>query len=299
MKYKKLVAPFRREIWEYKSAFFASFLAFGGLIVLLTLYAALTSDDLSLHIRLDEHDFEDGMQFGESLREKIQYALGVFVSVILNVFVYLSGLVSIYYLLGALYDDRKDRSILFWKSLPVSETQSVLTKYITGLLVVPAIALVIGLFTSIVLVAIVSFWLPAIVDFGFWEVWSEVRFFAGFWDAVLLILLTTIWFAPFAGWLLFASAIAQRSPLLWAVAPPLVIALAEKLIYGRSMLVQALNYFLPDFEHFESGDISYSLFNKGDIVLQQISSPQLLIAVILSAVFIALCVWLRNNRYEI
>ena len=37
-------------------------------------------------------------------------------------------LVAVFYCLDALYGERRDRSILFWRSLPVSDTVAVLTK---------------------------------------------------------------------------------------------------------------------------------------------------------------------------
>src|SRR3546814_13401578 len=57
--------------------------------------------------------------------------------------------VVFFYCLGALYDERKDRSVLFWKSLPVSDAQTVLSKVGSAVVVAPVLAVIASLVTMI------------------------------------------------------------------------------------------------------------------------------------------------------
>src|SRR3546814_20822192 len=59
---------------------------------------------------------------------KVGFALDVAMYSAMGLLVVVLGFVVFFYCLGALYDDRRDRSILFWKSLPVSDASTVLSK---------------------------------------------------------------------------------------------------------------------------------------------------------------------------
>ncbi|WP_210235883.1 ABC-2 transporter permease, partial [Mesorhizobium sp. M1C.F.Ca.ET.212.01.1.1] len=71
-------------------------------------------------------------------------------------FIGVLAFVVFFYCLGALYDDRRDRSILFWKSLPLSDTQTVLSKVISALIVAPLIAVIAGIITMLGFLLVIS-----------------------------------------------------------------------------------------------------------------------------------------------
>ena len=55
------------------------------------------------------------------------------------------------------YDERKDRSVLFWKSLPVSDRDTVLSKAVSALVVAPTLAIsvaIASMFCFLVLISI-------------------------------------------------------------------------------------------------------------------------------------------------
>jgi len=301
----KLIAPFKREVWEHQSSFVMVFVVLGGVILGLALIAAFSTQDLSeasIHIQFDDHDFT-GKDFEgtatDEIKEHINIGLNGFVAVLMHLFIYLSSVVSIYYLLGSLFDDRKDRSILFWKSLPVSETQSVLTKFVTGVLVIPFIAMVIGLITSFLLAILVSIWLPLLTNYGFIEVWSQMAFFSAIAISLGFVAVTGIWVAPFCAWLMLASSVAKRSPLMWAVVPPVLIIMAESLIFRESQLKNALIAYMPDFQALEHYDNKFSWQAISELIVPFFSGPQFVVAIVASGLMLAACIWLRNNRYEI
>lgn len=129
--------------------------------------------------------------------------------------------VVFFYCLGALYDDRRDRSILFWKSLPLSDTQTVLSKVISALIVAPLIAVIAGIITMFGFMLVIS--IVALMHGGspmtlIWGPASPLTLAAGH---LAWIPVYALWALPTAGWLLLCSAWAKSKPFLWAVMLPL------------------------------------------------------------------------------
>src|SRR3954447_3546571 len=110
----------RRELWEFRSIYLAplavaAVFLFGFIISLFRLPAHMRALD-----PMKQHDF---------ITQPYTYvALAVMVA---------TFLVSIFYCLEALRGERRDRSILFWKSLPVSDLTSVLSKATIPLVILP------------------------------------------------------------------------------------------------------------------------------------------------------------------
>ncbi len=146
--------------------------------------------------------------------------------------------VVFFYCLGALYDDRRDRSILFWKSLPLSDTQTVLSKVISALIVAPLVATLAAVATMFGFLLIIS--IVAVTHGGsattlIWGPASPVSLSAGLLAAIPVY---ALWALPTAGWLLLCSAWAKSKPFLWAVMLPLfagIIVSTTKLMHVFDM----------------------------------------------------------------
>jgi ABC-2 type transport system permease protein len=138
-------------------------------------------------------------------------------------------IVAVFYCLDALYGERRDRSILFWKSLPVSDRTAVLSKVLVPLAVLPAISVVVILATQI-LMLIWSTLLLAPSGQAL-TTWANLNPF----DQVVIllwgVLTLELWYAPIYGWLLLISASTRRSPLLWAVLPPFALVILETIAF--------------------------------------------------------------------
>ncbi len=142
--------------------------------------------------------------------------------------------VVFFYCLGALYDDRRDRSILFWKSLPLSDTQTVLSKVISALIIAPLVATLAAVATMFGFLLIIS--IVAVTHGGspttlIWGPASPVSLSAGLLAAIPVY---ALWALPTAGWLLLCSAWAKSKPFLWAVMLPLfagIIVSTTKLMH--------------------------------------------------------------------
>jgi len=142
--------------------------------------------------------------------------------------------VVFFYCLGALYDDRRDRSILFWKSLPLSDTQTVLSKVISALVIAPLVATLAAVATMFGFLLIIS--IVAVTHGGspttlIWGPASPLSLSAGLLAAIPVY---ALWALPTAGWLLLCSAWAKSKPFLWAVMLPLfagIIVSTTKLMH--------------------------------------------------------------------
>lgn len=150
-------------------------------------------------------------------------------------------LVGFFYALDALYGERRDRSILFWKSLPVSDLTTVLAKAAIPLVVLPLLGFALSMVALVVLLVLSTLVLLA-NGLGAATVWSEVRLVQQ--PLVMIYGLTAhaLWFAPIYGWLLLVSAWARRMPVLWAVLPPLALGVAERMAFNTSYFVAFLGY---------------------------------------------------------
>jgi ABC-2 type transport system permease protein len=137
-------------------------------------------------------------------------------------------IVAFFYCLAALYDDRRDRSILFWKSLPISDADTVLSKLATVLVIAPLIT--IGIATAAAL-AILFFAGIATSYHGvslFGAVLTNVNFYLAPFYLVGMLPVYILWALPTAGWLLLVSSWAKSKVFLWAVGVPLMAAVLLK-----------------------------------------------------------------------
>ena len=147
----------------------------------------------------------------------------------------LTGIVlSVFYCLDALYGERRDRSILFWKSLPVSDVTAVLAKASIPLVVLPLLIFAITVAMQWIML-LVSSAVLMVSGQSVATLWTRLSFFQ---MSMLLLyhLVTahTLWPAPIYCWLLLVSGWARRAPFLWAVLPLLAIGGVEKIAFQTS-----------------------------------------------------------------
>jgi ABC-2 type transport system permease protein len=208
----------RREFWENRAIWLIPAIL-GALMILSVVWghARFGNDVLNIN-----GTSEIPLEF----RPYSWYLLSGIVTV---VFLFIMPIYSSWYLLDCLYGDRKDRSILFWKSLPVSDLQTVLAKLLVGLIIIPLVYVAIADVTTIVVGFTVSLRLGAWGTSGLWNpgAWLDTQVL---WLYTILTL--AVWFLPFAGWFLFVSAWAKRAVILWSLLPPLAICLAERWAFG-------------------------------------------------------------------
>jgi ABC-2 type transport system permease protein len=150
-------------------------------------------------------------------------------------------LVGIFYSLDALYGERRDRSILFWKALPVSDRTTVLSKAAIPLVVLPVIGFVLGLATQV----FTLLWSTAVLlgsRLSPATLWAEVRFIQDPLITLYGLTVHVLWFAPIYGWLLLVSVWARRTPVLWAALPLFGVGILEKMAFNTSHVASLLRY---------------------------------------------------------
>jgi ABC-2 type transport system permease protein len=216
----------RRELWEYRSLYLAPLIA-AAVFLLGFLVSAI-------HLR---HRFSSSQLDTTQLREALATRFDIAAVLIMGI----AFLIGIFYAIDALYGERRDRSILFWKSLPVSDLTTVLSKFAIPVVVVPMASFAITLVTQFAMLLLSS---VILAGTGTVEtVWAGTPFVSDS-GALFYHLLTVhgLWYAPLYAWLLLVSAWAPRLPFLWAALPPFVIAGLEKITFGTSHFLDMLKY---------------------------------------------------------
>lgn len=219
----------KRELWEHRALYIAPIVVAG--VILLGLITALTQAGI-IHI--------GGLQFDSPSERIPDGARLVIFSVFTIPFAIVTGIVALYYSLDALYADRRDRSVLFWKSLPLSDWETVLSKLFVASVVAPLIAAVVAVATLLVVLLGLSIYLAANGgSFGY--LWSQIPFAQNLALLIYLLAINALWFVPGSAWCLLASAWARRSPFLWAVAPVAAAAYLEYQVFGTRELLELLS----------------------------------------------------------
>lgn len=219
----------KREYWEHKGGFFWAPLVVSSILALLTIGTMLTAVVLGKKSGFQVAGSVNGMDLQKAIStisdsDKLEFAKGLAVgypAVAMPVMITL-GFVVFFYCLGCLFDERKDRSILFWKSLPVSDRDSVISKALTALVVAPIFAVLFAMALSF----IVLFTLMTLAAFSGLNLFGLVLGDSHFYWVILQIFsfipIYALWALPTVGYLMFVSSWAKSKPFLWAVGVPVL-----------------------------------------------------------------------------
>jgi ABC-2 type transport system permease protein len=225
---RRLLWSVRRELWEFPSIYVAPLI-----VVALVLVGSLISMARTA-LQMRDANALNPMQQHELIQRPYDLAALFLMGI--------TFLISIFYCLEAMQTERRDRSILFWKSLPVSDVVTVLSKMSIPVIVLPVIAVVLTIVTHVIMVL-----LNALVLKGAGQsadlLWSHVAL-GQMWEMMLyhMLVLHGLWFAPFYGWLLLVSAWARRLAFLWAALPFVVIGVFEKMVFNSTGVGQWLMF---------------------------------------------------------
>jgi ABC-2 type transport system permease protein len=226
----------RREFWEHKGSMFWAPAIVSALLVLLVggtmVYGmAVHGAPGVIHINgqaMNSGAFAAAMP-AESRAMVAKVASGMYIAAGSPLFLILSFVVF-FYCLGALYDERRDRSILFWKSLPVSDGMTVLSKAITALCVAPLISIAFAIAASLALLLIGCIAMAiGGIHLGS-TILTQPDLYLQPLRLAALLPVYVVWALPTIGWLLLVSCWAKTKPFLWAVGVPLITLLLIKWI---------------------------------------------------------------------
>ena len=193
MNMKRYFWSVRRELWEFPSLYIAPLVA-GGI----ALVTFIVNSVRGVSMPFQPYAFAAGLIMGAAY------------------------IAVIFYALDTLYGERRDRSILFWKSLPVSDTTTVLAKLTVPLVISPLITFAV---TAITFAATMPFApLGAPLLRTSWLVLYH------------MFTVHALWYAPLFGWMFIVSAWAKRAPFVWALVPAFLLVFVERMILGTSKL---------------------------------------------------------------
>jgi ABC-2 type transport system permease protein len=277
------VRPFywsiRRELWEHRALWIAPLAA----------QAVVLFGFFFLSFRLPEAVAE--ARTGQALNMPYAAAAGAVFAI--------SFIVAVFYALGALHGERRDRSLLFWKSLPVSDLVTVLSKAAVPLVVQPLIAVAVifaGHAVMLVwgsMVVLVSGGDPA-------DYWRHLRLPLIWVMLPYGLLMNSLWDVPFFGWLLLVSAWARRATFVWAVAPWLGLMLLEAMIFRtphmrRLVAERVLGGFDRAYTQAGSKDVAITSLSQVD-PMRYLADPAFWGGLAFGAACLAACVWLRRRH---
>jgi len=292
----------RREIWEHKAIWVAPLIVIGCLVL-----AALTGN-----IHLGPIGTDAGLSVLPA-EKQARLVLIAYAGLALVVFMVM-GIVSFFYALDSLYADRRDRSVLFWKSLPLSDAETVLSKFAVAAIVIPLVALAGALLSQFVIAVGASAKL-AMAGQAAAVMWNPQAIGGGIVIALVWSVTAMVWYAPVVGYLMLASAWAPKGPFLWAVLPPASLFMLERVLlqtnhvggfikermFGLVRLVRPETVAQVDAE--TGAEVSREVIKLSELDLlgslrDFYASPDLWLGVVAAAILVAAAMWVRRYRDE-
>lgn len=318
----------KREYWEHRGGFFWAPIWAGAISLLFTLMGlilgevALNSSNGGIHVNGDKvvmnnldlsviaanMDPETARHWADTVRFTTASAM-LWPLLVL-------GFVVFFYCLGALYDDRKDRSVLFWKSLPISDRDTVLSKVVSALVVAPVMATLIGIVCMVAYLLVLSVFVLIHHGNPIALLWSPTNLLANAGLGLAVLPVYALWALPSVGWLLLCSAWARTKPFLWAIMIPLFAGV----LTSWFNLMQSFNlgdgwFWKNVVAHLLGGVFPGSFLSAADhkafdgrglpgftdllhVVVSPLSTPQLWIGAIAGIAMIVIAIRLRRWRDE-
>lgn len=218
----------KREYWENRGGFFWAPVIAGAISLAFGLLASITGviamreamgkgESPWEHIHIDGAKTADTVDQLMGFMGDMNFVSGIGLAYLVMVFV------VFFYALGSLYDERKDRSVLFWKSLPVSDTQTVLSKAAWALLLAPALSAAIGLVIGFLMWMIATLTMLIGGIPGSVAGFTEAHPFRILGNVLMALPIYALWALPTVGWLMLCSAWARSKPFVWAVLLPILV----------------------------------------------------------------------------
>src|SRR6266567_2011641 len=223
-----------RELWENRSIYIAPLI-----VAIVVLFGFLVST-IGLPERRRDVLLADPAKARVAIEAPYDMAA---IMLILTAFI-----VGVFYCLDALHGERRERSILFWKSLPVSDLTTLLSKATIPLVILPLVTFAIIVVTQFIMLLIST---VALLPNGLaTTTWANFNLFRQSLILLYGLIAIALWHAPIYGWALLVSGWARRATFLWAILPLLAIQIFEKITFGTSyfasMLMNRLMGFAPE-----------------------------------------------------
>ncbi len=281
-----LITLVRREFWEH-AALWRVPLIVAALLAVSTLFAWRIEVN-GAHL----HALDDSARIVVLNMSQSMFALLIYLS---------ASIVVTFYALDCLYAERKDRSILFWKSLPVSDGLTVLSKFLVATVIVPLGVFVLAIASHLVALII---WELRVASGGVPDVviWDTVAWLRGALVILLCLILSSLWYAPLVAASMLLSAWLKRGPILWAFLGPFLLWLLELIVFHTFYTWHFIQYRATGIWHILGTRDGHSVMNEHMRLLSDLnwgaafSSAGLWLGVLAAAIL--LYVTARVRRYR-
>jgi ABC-2 type transport system permease protein len=297
------LALIRREMWEHRSLYVVP-AVLGIVLVLVAITGQASVSAFGTHI--------DMALLGAtnlSANER-GAAISALLAGFAISFVIAMLILSMFYSLDSLYAERKDKSILFWRSMPVTDAETVISKLITVISIIPLVTIAIIAATQLAILVVTSIWIGLRGANAWHLIWSAVPLLDNWAATLIFILSLSLWLSPFIGWFLLVSAYTKRSPLLMALLPILLLPMLERSILGSRLLFDAIFARSAHIPIYRNLDFD-SLFNKRSLteaahdgismvsmldVGRFLASPGLWVGLVVCGLFVTAAIYVRRFR---
>jgi ABC-2 type transport system permease protein len=281
----------RRELWEHRGIF----VIVSAIIFTLIVLAALIS---GIAVGGGFTAFHPAGSADSADVAKLGLGIG-------GLFYYVYAIALIFYLSNSLYSDRQDKSVLFWRSLPVTDTATVMAKVGAAALLGPLVIWIATIAAHLIVLFALACMASARGAAGFSVFASPTALFGAWALFAYAMLIQALWWLPYFGYLLFVSAASRRVAVLWAILPPVIVGLLELIIVHTSYFFGFVTAHLGFSPVFESGGFEIKVSPEiagGEHplafgfawVTHFFALPSMWIGVGIGAVFLALAVLARR-----
>ena len=297
------LALIRREFWEHRSLYVVPAIL-GLVLVLVEITGQVSISAFGTHI--------DMALLGAtniSANER-GAAISAMLATSSILFVIAMLFIAVFYALDTLYAERKDKSILFWRSMPVTDAETVISKLITAVILIPLVTLAIIAASHIIMLVVTSIWIGLRGANAWHLIWSAVPLLDNWAATLIFVLALSLWLSPFVGWFLLVSAYTKRSPILMAVLPIILLTMLERIILGSTLLWHAVTFRTAGIPIFRDHDFD-SLFSRGSLaevaqdgislvsmldVGRFLASPGLWVGLVVCGLFVTAAIYVRRFR---
>ncbi len=267
-----------RELWENRSIYIAP-----SIVAAIILFGSFVS---SFHLP----ERRQNALLLEPARQRAAIELPY--DIVAMMLIFTAFIVGVFYCLDALHGERRDRSILFWKSLPVSDLTTVLSKVTVPLGVLPLLSFAIVIVTQFIMLLIST---AVLLPRGLAATtWTNFNLFQQSLILLYGLVAIALWHAPIYGWALLVSGWVRRATFLWAILPLVAISFFEKITFNTShfasMLKERVIGFAPEAFAFRAHAVPQLT------PLKYLSTPGLWLGLLFAAAFIVAAIRLRRYR---
>lgn len=295
-----LKASIKKELWEFNGMLKWVPISLAGVFIFIPLLSLILNG-------IDMQAVFEGLKHAAQIEKNDHLSEMFFVGAIalFSPFIAIGFIVQVYYFVTCLFDERRDQSVMFWRSLPVSDEMTIASKLLTGAVVIPVIFFAAATFLMVLMLvlAIVACLILSVgFDISLWGTLASANILSGVGYIWLTLLPMAIWLLPLYSWLMLTSIYANKAPFLWAVLPIVALLVIETIV------VHYLNISQPFFGHFLMDYFSLTPDNLAGMAGEQEKSRsvalELLIAqidyrtVLVSAGLLFTTYWFRVNKQE-